>query len=95
MPFCGKNRGNQEIDLEAVISFLYILLCMTAGIAAMTVIGMLFASFREQNVVMYQMTLAVNALTLFFGGFALQRLRNKKRKLEEKMNKKNEIEKEK
>lgn len=84
MSFCRGNRENSEIDLEAVISFLNTLLCMSAGITVTTIAGMIFTLYAGQNIVMYEMTLAINVVMQLFGGFALKSLKNKNKKLKEK-----------
>lgn len=83
MSLRGRNRKEQKIDLKLVISFLQMLLCMAAGIAVLNIWGMVLASRVGQNLVIYQMTLAVNAVMLGGGSVALKRLKIKNRKIEE------------
>ncbi len=84
MSFRGGSRRNSEIEPEAVISFLRTLLCLTAGITALTLIGFAYMTFTGQNSIIYQMTLAVNVITLLGGGIMYKVLKEKFRKLEEK-----------
>lgn len=84
MSFCRRNRKPDEIELGAVISFLHTLLCMSGGITVLTMIGMLFTAYAGQNLVMYQMTLAVNIIMLVGGKLALNVLKIKNQNLEEK-----------
>lgn len=83
MSLCRRNRKDQEIDLKLVITFLQMLLCMAAGIAVLNIGGMLLSLRIGQNLIIYQMTLAVNVIMLVGGGVALKWLKIKNRKLEE------------
>lgn len=88
MSFRGRNRGkNSEIELNSVIAFLHVLLCMAAGITVMTLIGMVLSLKVGQNAIVYQMTLAVNAMMLFGGSVSLKMLKMKNQKIEEKKEK--------
>lgn len=66
-----------------MISFLKFIVCMTAGIAALAVIGLLLSLGRTESVVIYQMVLAVNALVLVGGFFGIRGLEKKERRLAE------------
>ena len=84
MSFRRRNRRNGEIDLEDVLSFLQTILCMSVGVTTLTIIGMILSAYEKQNLVLYQMTLAVNVILLIIGSFALRRLKTKNKKLKEK-----------
>ncbi len=75
----GKNRKSgrieQDIDLEAVLSFLRMLLCMAAGIAVLALVGMVLMAMAGGELVIYQMTLAVDGILLAGGWFCVRRLR--------------------
>lgn len=84
MSFRRRDTVNHEMDLEAVLSFLRILLCMSAGITALVIIGMILSVCTGRDSVIYQMTLAVNLILLICGGFSFTRLRKKFEILEKK-----------
>ena len=83
MSLRGGNRPGQDIDLKAVLSFLRMLWCMAAGIAVLALIGTALSAMAGQNLVVYQMTLVVDAVMLIGGGFGLWKLQQKDQKLEE------------
>lgn len=89
MSLRGRDRAGQDIDLKAVISFLQMLWCMTAGIAVLAALGMALSARAGQTLVVYQMTLAVDAVMLIGGGLALWGLRRKDQKIDA-MNKEQE-----
>ena len=77
-------RGpHQDIDLKAVLAFLQTLWCMAAGIAVLAACGMLLSFAAGQNLVVYQMTLVVDAVMLLGGGLALRVLRQKDKQIDE------------
>lgn len=79
-----RDRVDPEIDLKAVISFLHMLLCMAVGIMAVAILGMVVSALAGQELIIYQMTLAVNVVMLGGGSLALRKLRWKSFELEEK-----------
>ena len=83
MSLRGGNRPGQDIDLNAVLSFLRMLWCMAAGIAVLALIGTALSAMAGQNLVVYQMTLVVDAVMLIGGGFGLWKLQQKDQKLDE------------
>lgn len=82
MSLRGRNRAGQDIDLKAVISFLQTLWCMAAGIAVLAALGMVLSASAGQILVVYQMTLVVDAVMLIGGGLGLWRLRLKDQKID-------------
>lgn len=82
MSLRGRNRPEQDIDLKAVLSFLRTLWCMAAGIAVLALIGTALSAMAGQNLVVYQMVLAVNAVMLIGGGLALWHLQKKNQKID-------------
>lgn len=75
------------IDLNAIISFLRLLLIMAGGITVLTVCGMVLAALSGQELIVYEMTLVVNVILLVGGGFLYKLLKTKCRQLEEKKEK--------
>lgn len=84
MSFHGENRGGSEIDPGSVLSFLRILLCMSAGITAIAVLGLIFTLYIGQDSIAYQMTLAVNGILLTGGGICYYIMKRKFEALAEK-----------
>lgn len=70
-----SGRVEQDIDLEAVLSFLRMLLCMAAGIAVLALVGMVLIAMAGGELIIYQMTLAVDGILLAGGWFSVRRLR--------------------
>lgn len=77
----GRNRTGrgtaQNIDLEAVLSFMHMLLCMAAGIGMLALLGMVLTALAGGDLIIYQMTLAVDAVMLIGGGISIRKLRIK------------------
>lgn len=84
MSFRRKDTVSREMDLEAVIAFLRVLLCMSAGITSLVIIGMILSVYAGVEFVVYQMALAVNLVLLVCGGISFRRLRKKCQKLKER-----------
>jgi len=56
---------------------------MAAGIAVLAVLGTALSAAAGQNLVVYQMTLAVDGVMLIGGGLGLWRLQKKDQKIDE------------
>lgn len=82
MSLRGRNQSGQDIGLKSVIAFLSTLWCMSAGIAVLAVIGMALSALAGQNLIVYQMTLAVDAVMLAGGGLGLRTLQRKDRQFD-------------
>jgi len=55
---------------------------MAAGISVLAILGMILSARAGQVLVVYQMTLVVNAVMLIGGGLAIWRLRLKDKKID-------------